>query len=274
MTTFAVGDVQGCFDELQRLLKKARFNPSKDMLWFLGDLVQRGPKSLETLRYAKSLDGHAGIILGNHDLHLLAVHYGIRQPKAKDQIEAVLDAPDREELMDWLRKQRLLGESRPHKVTMVHAGLAPQWSLGDARKLAVEVEQALQAKKPQQFLEAMYGDTPDLWSPKLKGLERLRTITNYFTRMRICDGEGRLDLVYNQGPENIPADRYPWFRVPNRKSSGKTILFGHWAALMGKSGQPDAIAMDTGCVWGGPLSMIRLDDMKIFQVPAISTSTA
>lgn len=274
MPTFAVGDVQGCFDELQKLLKKARFNPRKDLLWFLGDLVQRGPKSLETLRFAKSLGDHAGVILGNHDLHLLAVHYGIRQPKTKDQVAPLLDAPDRAELMDWLRRQRLLGESRPHKVTMVHAGLAPQWSLADARKLATEVEQALRAKKPQEFLEAMYGDTPDAWQPALKGSERLRTITNYLTRVRICDGEGRLDLSYKLGPENIPEDRYPWFEVPKRKSAGKTILFGHWAALLGKSGRADAIAMDTGCVWGGQLSMMRLDDMKLFQVPAIPEAAA
>lgn len=273
MRTFAVGDVQGCHDELQKVLKKAKFDAGRDMLWFLGDLVQRGPKSLETLRFAKSLGGHAGVILGNHDLHLLAVHYGIREPKPKDLIAPVLEAPDRNELMDWLRQQRLLGESRPHKITMVHAGLAPQWTLGDARKHAVEIEQALRAKKPQQFLEAMYGDAPDLWDPKLKGLERLRTITNYFTRVRICDRDGRLDLSYKLGSEKIPADRCPWFDVPKRKSAGKTILFGHWAALLGKTGRADTIAMDTGCVWGGPLSLIRLDDMRIFQVPGIASTS-
>ncbi len=267
MRTYVVGDVQGCHTQLTRLLEDARFKPETDRLWFVGDLVNRGPESLATLRFAKAMGSHAVVVLGNHDLHLLAVHYGIRKPKAKERVEEILEAPDREELMEWLRRRPLMHRDPVAEITMVHAGIAPEWSLEDARAYAGEVEEALSGPDPTRFLEGMYGDEPATWDEGLQGMERLRTITNYLTRMRICDAQGRLDLAYKLGLDGIPDGYYPWFSVPGRRTAGQRIIFGHWAALQGQSGRSDTVALDTGCVWGHSMTLLRLNDWRFFRCP-------
>lgn len=274
MRTYVVGDVQGCHGHLMRLLEDARFKPETDALWFVGDLVNRGPDSLSTLRFAKAMGSQALVVLGNHDLHLLAVHYGIRKPKAKERIDELLEAPDRDELMDWLRHRPLLHRDPVAEITLVHAGLAPGWSLEDAGAYAAEVEEALSGPDPSGFLEAMYGDEPAAWDDGLTGMDRLRTITNYLTRMRICDADGRLDLSYKLGLDDIPAGYHPWFAVPGRRTAGERIICGHWAALEGQTGRSDTVALDTGCVWGHSLTLLRLDDWRFFRCPCADLAKA
>lgn len=257
MTRYAVGDVQGCFTPLRRLLERVKFDPTCDQLWATGDLVNRGPQSLECLRFFYELGASAQVVLGNHDLHLLAVANGIRALKRSDTLQPILDAPDCDELLNWLRRQPLL--HRDDAYTMVHAGLAPQWSIARAQQLANELGSLLQSDRFLDFLQGMYGDTPSNWSDDLEGAERWRTITNYFTRLRFCTPHGELDLKSKEGPGTAPPGFMPWFDVPGRQSAGTILIVGHWAMLMGKTGRDDVIALDTGCVWGNRLTLLNMD---------------
>ena len=263
MATYAVGDIQGCCAEFQRLLEQIRFDPIQDRLWLVGDLVNRGPGSLEVLRLVKSLGDSAITVLGNHDLHLLAVAEGAAELHRTDTLDEVLNAPDRAELLHWLRHQRLLHAENAH--VLVHAGLLPQWSVAQAASLAREVEAALRGGDYAVFLARMYGNTPHGWDDGLTGYTRLRIITNAFTRMRICTPQGEMEFRFKGEVENIPPGYLPWYAIPNRASSDATVIFGHWSALGLKVDQR-IIALDTGCLWGGPMSAIRLEDRKLFQV--------
>jgi len=263
MGTYIVGDVQGCFIELQSLLKKIEFEPAKDKLWFVGDLVNRGPGSLEVLRLVKSLGDSAITVLGNHDLHLLAVAAGVAQLHRSDTLDEILAAPDRDELLTWLRLQRLMHVESNH--VMVHAGLLPQWSIKQASKLAREVESALRGDDYVKFLEHMYGNTPNRWDDELTGYKRLRVITNAFTRLRVCTPDGEMEYKFKGEVEKMPPGYVPWFDVPKRVSQDATVIFGHWSAL-GLRVLPKVIALDTGCLWGGSLTAIRLEDRQLFQV--------
>jgi bis(5'-nucleosyl)-tetraphosphatase (symmetrical) len=263
MTTYAIGDIQGCYNELQQLLEQIRFDPVQDKLWLVGDLVNRGPDSLQVLRLIKSLGESAITVLGNHDLHLLAVAAGEAELHRSDTLDDVLNAPDRDELLTWLRQQRLLYAENGY--VLVHAGLLPQWSVKQAVALAQEVETVLRSDDYATFFEHMYGNTPRGWRDDLCGYKRLRVITNAFTRMRICTAQGEMEFKFKGEVEKIPAGYLPWFDMPKRKSHDATVIFGHWSAL-GLKVMPNVIALDTGCLWGGPMTAIRLDDRKIFQV--------
>lgn len=264
MATYCVGDIQGCLDPLYRLLQQVNFEPGRDRLLVAGDLVNRGPDSLATLRFIHSLKDSAQIVLGNHDLHLLACWHGQRDPTRKDTFEDVLAAPDAEKLMLWLQQQPLMHIEEEHKAVLVHAGIPPIWSVETAQSLAREVEACLRDERANDFFASMYGNTPKGWSKKLTGPERWRVITNYFTRMRFCDKNGNLDLSAKEGPGSAPKGHSPWFSFKNSGIKGYTIYFGHWAALMGKTKSRHFIGLDTGCVWGGQLSMVRLEDKERF----------
>jgi bis(5'-nucleosyl)-tetraphosphatase (symmetrical) len=257
MATYAVGDIQGCLQPLQCLLERVDFNPDRDRLWSVGDIVNRGPSCLQTLRFLYAMRDNLDMVLGNHDLHLLAVAAGARPLGRSDTLHTILEAPDRDRLLDWLRQRPLLHSEQGF--TLVHAGIPPQWSVAEARARAREVEAALQGRGCEDFLRDMYGNEPAVWSADLSGTTRLRVITNYFTRMRFCTAKGELDLD-NKGAE--PTSGQPlaaWFSHPNRKTRGDRIIFGHWAALEGKTGEYDVIGLDTGCVWDGALSMYCLE---------------
>lgn len=260
MATYAIGDVQGCCDELEQLLERLRFDPAQDCLWFTGDLVNRGPRSLDVLRKVSGLGRAAVTVLGNHDLHLLALaHVTNAKSKSLDTLDEILRAPDRDELLDWLRHQPLLHHDPQLACTLVHAGLPPQWDLTQAQACAKELSAVLRDWRayPELF-KHMYGDKPDLWIDGLRGMERLRFITNCFTRLRVCDSEGRLKLKHKGPVDGMAAGFYPWFRAPGRKSAGERIVFGHWSALGFYRGD-NVIGLDTGCVWGGRLCALRLD---------------
>ena len=258
MATYAIGDVQGCFDELQELLAAIAFRRAQDRLWFVGDLVNRGPKSAEVLRFVKSLGERAVTVLGNHDLHLVAQHEGFERPRKDDTIDDVLGAPDRAELVDWLRTRPLLhvGEGW----AMVHAGLVPQWSIEKAFSLGKEVQTALAAQRYRDFLANMYGSKPDAWRDSLQGWDRLRVIVNAMTRLRFCTPEGEMD--FKAKGETPPPGHRPWFEL---RADAAPIVCGHWSAL-GLQLKPGLAAIDTGCVWGGALTALRLEDRKLFQV--------
>ncbi len=263
MAIYAVGDIQGCYVEFQQLLEQMRFDPAQDKLWLVGDLVNRGPGSLEVLRLVKSLGDSAITVLGNHDLHLLAVAEGAAELHRSDTLDEVLNTPDRNELLTWLRRQRLLYAE--NGFVLVHAGLLPQWSVKQAASLAREVENALRGDDYATFLARMYGNIPHNWDDELTGYKRLRVITNAFTRMRICTLQGEMEFKFKGEVEHIPAGYMPWFEVPKRKSQDAIVIFGHWSAL-GLKLTPKVIALDTGCLWGGPMSAIRLEDRQLFQV--------
>lgn len=258
MALFAVGDVQGCYEELRALLTRISFRPDADRLWFAGDLVNRGPHSLQVLRFVKSLGDNAVTVLGNHDLHLLAAAAGVRRPHAGDTFADVLTAPDREPLIEWLQMRPLMHRDTELGFALLHAGLAPQWDIELAARCAAEIETALRSAQARDFLSAMYGDQPDLWSNELQGMERLRFSLNCFTRLRLCDREGRLHLRAKGAVRGRSDGLIPWFEVPGRASAGVRIVFGHWSAL-GVYQSADIYATDSGCVWGGSLSAVRLD---------------
>jgi bis(5'-nucleosyl)-tetraphosphatase (symmetrical) len=268
MSVYAIGDIQGCYEPLMRLLALIEFDADKDQLWIAGDLVNRGPNSLEVLRFIRQLGDQAKVVLGNHDLHLLAVACGAKESKRKDTLDAIFKASDREELIHWLHQQPLIHHDKELAYTMVHAGIPPQWSLAQAQALADEVASCLRGPDAEHFLHNMYGNTPDCWDNKLRGTDRLRMITNYLTRMRFCSAKGKLDLINKQGAENAPANMKPWYAHHNRKTASDNILFGHWAALLGHTNTAKAFALDTGCVWGQRLSAMRLNDQQIFSVSA------
>lgn len=268
MADYAIGDVQGCYDPLQRLLEHIDFNERIDRLWFVGDLVNRGPKSLAVLHFIKNLPLPPIITLGNHDLHLLARLF-LNEP-SRDQDDTLLEvllADEAEELGHWLRKQRILYHDPALNLVICHAGIAPAWDLSLAKACARELEEALAGENFPAFLREMYGNKPDQWSAELSGIDRLRLILNYFTRMRFCDRQGRLVLNYKGGLADAPANLIPWYEVPNRKPIEPDIVFGHWAALQGYSFAPNLFAIDTGCFWGGQLTALRLEDRVRFSVP-------
>ncbi len=253
---YAIGDIQGCADELRALVERLRFSPDRDQLWLVGDLVNRGPRSLQTLRYVRSLGDSAVVVLGNHDLHLLALALGGREAaKRGDTLDEVLAAPDRDALLEWLLHRPLAHFDRGD--LLVHAGLVPQWSVARALALAREVESALR-RDPRAFLQQMYGDRPDRWSEDLTGMERLRFVVNVLTRLRMCTADGRIDLKMKGPPEKARSDFRPWFELAERASRDARIIFGHWSAL-GYVNAHGVIGLDTGCVWGGALTAMSLD---------------
>lgn len=269
MATFALGDIQGCHDELARLLDRLAFDPTRDRLWSVGDLVNRGPKSLDVLRFFKSLGPCTTVVLGNHDLHLLTLAAGHKEPERDTTLHAILRAPDRDELLDWLRQRPLLFQSEKKRVTLVHAGLPPQWDCTQAAGLAREVETALRDPGYREFLQGLYGNEPSRWRDDLRGMDRLRFIVNALTRLRYCDAEGAL-LLKEKGPlGSQPEAALPWFRVPGRRSREERILFGHWSTL-GYLAENNVWALDSGCLWGGQLTALRVRRKKPLESIAIN----
>jgi bis(5'-nucleosyl)-tetraphosphatase (symmetrical) len=263
MATYAIGDVQGCFDELQELLDAIGFDRASDRLWFVGDLVNRGPASLATVRFVRDLGECAVVVLGNHDLHLLALARGHVKTRKDDTLEEVLAAPDRADLLEWLRGRPMIHVAE--NTILVHAGLLPQWDVTAAQALALEVETELRGPRYSKFLKTLYGSRPDRWSDDLMGADRLRVIVNAMTRMRFCTPEGVMEFETKGETAHPPKGYLPWFDVPERKSAGSTIVCGHWSAL-GLRLAPRLLALDSGCVWGGQLSAIRLEDRRLYQV--------
>jgi len=247
---------------LQQLLDKLNFDPARDRLWFVGDLVNRGPQSLQTLRFIHGLGDAAITVLGNHDLHMMAIAQGLRQQTDRDNIDAVLTAPDRDELFDWMRRQPLMHHDSDLNFTMVHAGFSPDWDLDEARRCAAEVESVLRADDYQQFITHMYGDEPSRWNNDSRGIERWRYIVNCFTRLRFCDADGRLALKEKGAPADH-GDLLPWFRVPGRRSRELRIVFGHWSTL-GRFHGDGVYCLDSGCVWGGEMTALRLDGVPLW----------
>ncbi len=269
MATYVIGDVQGCYDELKQLLKQIKFDPKKDTLWFCGDLVNRGPKSLEVLRFVRGLGKSAITVLGNHDLHLIATWKKVdRSEKSNLALAPILNAPDCNKLLNWLRKQPLIYQDPKLGYTMLHAGLPPQWSLKQAHSYAREVELVLGGSQLNAFLNNMYGNKPKKWRDDLTGWERLRFIVNCFTRLRYCKSNGRLDFNYKGKPGSQMKDYKPWFMVKNRQSKSDQIVFGHWSTL-GLYQNHNVNGVDTGCLWGGKLTALQIDK-KIPKVHQIS----
>lgn len=263
MATYAIGDLQGCCNAFERLLEKIRFDPSGDRLWLVGDLVNRGPESLRTLRLVRALNDAAVVVLGNHDLHLLAASQGLRKPHPSDTLDVILNAPDAAELLDWVRHRKLA--HLENDVLMVHAGVLPQWTAPKAVALAGEVEVALRGPAWRDFLAHMFGNLPDRWHDDLRGWDRLRVLVNVFTRLRFCSPDGAMDFAIKEGAAKAPPGYLPWFELPDRASADTSVLFGHWSTL-GLLMRPKLLGIDTGCVWGGQLSAVRLEDRALFQV--------
>lgn len=273
MSTYAIGDLQGCYAELQNLLDKINFDETNDQLWFAGDLVNRGPESLKCLRFVKSLGKNAKTVLGNHDLHLLAIANKVRNPHRKDTVDEILNADDSKKLLKWLRKQPLLVSDDELNYTMIHAGLPPQWSREQAKELAQETEALLQDKQRfNDFINNMYGDQPDTWSKNLKDNDRYRFIINCFTRIRYIEKDGKLNLKENGAPGTQPKSLIPWYALPERKTKKEKIIFGHWSTVhLGNEkdfNKYNVYPLDTGCLWGGELTAMRLEDEKLFSVPS------
>ncbi len=266
MATYAIGDVQGCNDELQALLAQLAFDRARDRLWFVGDLVNRGPGSLEVLRYVRGLEDKAVVVLGNHDLHLLCLAAGYAKKRDDDTLDKLLAAPDATQLLDWLRTRQLMHVEADH--AMVHAGLLPVWSVEKALGLARQAESALRAPAYRDFLANMYGGTPTSWRDDLAGWDRLRVIVNAMTRLRFCNAGGEMEL--RAKGVDAPAGFRPWFEL--RPAAEPPIVCGHWSAL-GLKLSSKLIALDSGCVWGGSLSALRLEDRKLFQVPCSGYQT-
>ncbi|MDP4073974.1 symmetrical bis(5'-nucleosyl)-tetraphosphatase [Acidovorax sp. A1169] len=271
MALYCIGDIQGCDSALGRLLDEIDFSASRDTVYLLGDLVNRGPESAAVLRRCMQQGDALRPLLGNHDLHLLAAAHGARKPSRKDTLEQVLKADDRDAMLDWLRQQPLM---RTHlhageRLAMVHAGLLPAWTVDEALALAGEVQQVLRGPGLSDFLHQMYGNGPDRWDPALTGMDRLRTIVNAMTRLRFCSADGVMDFESTESAQKPPEGLMPWFDVPGRRAAGALLAFGHWSTL-GLLDRPDTLALDTGCVWGGCLSAMRfgatLADRELLQV--------
>ena len=263
MATYAIGDLQGCYDSLLHLLEKLKFDDTKDKLWFAGDLINRGPDSLSTLRFVKSLGDCAITVLGNHDLHLLAIAYGVKTTRSTD-LQRILDAEDKDELLNWLSIQPLLHHDAKLNFTLTHAGIYPLWSLEQAKTYAIELENELK-NNLNEFLNNMYGDKPDKWNESLTGFERLRFICNCFTRMRYCHHDSTLDLTCNGAPGTIPKGTLPWFEIDERKIKDEALLFGHWSTL-GKINKKNIYPLDTGCVWGGKLTALKIETAEYISI--------
>jgi bis(5'-nucleosyl)-tetraphosphatase (symmetrical) len=263
MALYLIGDVQGCDSALQRLLDKISFSASRDTLYLLGDLVNRGPDSAGVLRRLMGYGAAVQCVLGNHDLHLLAIAHGVRKPSRKDTLNGVLDAPDRQAMLDWLRWQRMaiLEDVAGHDVLMVHAGVLPAWTAIKTIALAKEVEAVLRSPALGDFLHQMYGNESDRWDDSLTGVARLRAVVNALTRLRFCTPDGQMEFNITDGAGSAPEGYLPWFDVPGRKTADITVAFGHWSTL-GWLNRPDVLSLDTGCVWGGCLSALRLGGAK------------
>ncbi len=277
MASYVIGDVQGCHDQLLDLLEHIAFDPDQDRLRFAGDLVNRGPRSLDVLRFVRGLGSAAESVLGNHDLHLLAAAHGMRGPTKGDTLEEILLAPDRDDLLEWLRQRPMMHEDSPTDLVLVHAGLPPAWDLDTARACARELEAVLASDRLPEFLAHMYGNEPRRWSPELTGWKRLRYITNAFTRLRYCDARGRLDFSDKRAPGQQDPRLVPWFAAPQRRNRDVAIVFGHWATLcMAQPLDPGwgVLHVDSGCVWGGSLTALREDDLSWFSVPGLAPSAA
>lgn len=277
MALYLIGDVQGCDGALQQLLDVLSFSPSRDTLYLLGDLVNRGPDSAAVLRRLIGYGGAAHCLLGNHDLHLLAIAHGVRPPHRSDTLDEVLRAPERPVLLDWLRRQRLAMRERleGEDVLMVHAGVLPTWSTAQTMALAAEVEAVLRGPELPDFLRRMYGNEPSSWNDDLQGIERLRVIVNALTRLRFCSAVGAMEFATKEGADAAPTGYMPWFEVPGRQTIDVTVAFGHWSTL-GWLEHPRLIALDTGCVWGGALSALRLGGAgkhELIQVPCPAAQT-
>ena len=264
MATYVVGDLQGCFTPLQRLLDRVAFDPAADVLWLTGDLVNRGPQSLACLRFVQGLGDAAVTVLGNHDLHLLAVAYAGFKTKRKDTLEEILRAPDRDALLNWLRHRPLMHVDERRRLALVHAGIYPGWTLTQAHVCAQEVEEVLQSADHVDYFRDMYGNEPAIWCDTLEGMPRWRFITNAFTRMRICTPALALELSFKGEVKDIPAGFQPWFEY-FQPPEGWRVFFGHWAALGAHTGRDNLVALDSGCVWGRFLTLVRLEDGAIFQ---------
>lgn len=264
MATYAIGDIQGCFSALKLLLAEIQFNPKRDQLWLVGDLVNRGPDSAAVLRWAMDLGERVITVLGNHDLHLLAVAAGHERARRGDTLDEILTAPDRDAMLDWLRRQRMIYAADDW--LLVHAGLLPEWTVAQALSLGKEVEAALRADDYRDFLRQLYGNQPDHWDEAYTGIERLRVITNAMTRLRVCHSDGRMDFDFKGEPSARPKNTLPWYELAQRRSVEANIVFGHWSAL-GLNVGGRHVALDTGCLWGGQLSALRLHDRQVFQVP-------
>ena len=264
MATYAIGDIQGCYSSFMRLLGVCAFDPAHDRLWLVGDLVNRGPRSLETLRFVRDLGRSAVIVLGNHDLSLLMAAEGFGKRGKGDTFDDVLDAPDRDELLDWLRHQALCHVEGDY--CMVHAGLLPQWTVEQARSLAGEVEAALRAPDWREFMAHLWGSEPAAWRDDLSGWPRLRVIVNAMTRLRFCSPAGVMDFRVKGEVSQAPPGCLPWFEVAGRQSADSVLVTGHWSAL-GLKILPNLLAIDSGCLWGGKLTAIRLEDRALYQVP-------
>jgi bis(5'-nucleosyl)-tetraphosphatase (symmetrical) len=260
---YAVGDVQGCHDSLQALLEQAAFDPASDRLWLVGDVVNRGPDSLSVLRFVRSLGSRATMVLGNHDIHLLAVAEGVRELRGGDTLRPVLDAPDAAELLAWLRDQPLLHADLALGYCMVHAGIPPHWDLATATVLAREAEKWLSTRGCAELVPNEATELTEL-TPELTAGQRARVIVSYLTRMRVCAADGRMDLAFKGPAEETPGGFLPWFAHAERKTRDIKLLFGHWAALGGRVAVPNVYALDTGCAWGKSLTMLRLEDARTF----------
>ena len=263
MALYLIGDIQGCNDALGRLLDTVAFSPSRDTVVLLGDLVNRGPDNVGVVRRLMALGGSAHSLLGNHDLHLLAIAQGIRIPHRGDTVQDVLNAPDREGLLNWLRHQHLalLRPIDGQDLLMVHAGVLPQWTAQQTLALASEVQTVLRGPDYALFLSAMYGNTPDQWNDHLQGYARLRIIVNALTRLRFCSADGTMEFTAKEGADESPPGYMPWFEVPQRRSANTPIAFGHWSSL-GFMDQHHVVCLDTGCVWGGCLSALEIQGAK------------
>ncbi|UDG80215.1 bis(5'-nucleosyl)-tetraphosphatase (symmetrical) ApaH [Candidatus Steffania adelgidicola] len=268
MSTYFIGDIHGCYEELKIILAKVKFNAALDTLWLTGDLVARGPDSLKVLRFVRSLGDSVRMVLGNHDLQLLAVYAGVSHNKLQDHITSLLEAPDSDVLMHWLRHQPILQVDEERKLVMVHAGITPYWDLSTARQCAQEVEMVLKSNNYALFLNAMYGDMPNNWSSGLTGLSRLRLISNIFTRIRYCFPNGQLEMHYKDTPEKTPVNLKPWFALGGPISDLYSIVFGHWSSLMGQGTPKHIYGLDTGCYWGGQLTLLRWEDKTFTRVPS------
>jgi len=263
VAVYAIGDLQGCFEPLERLLAKISFDAKRDRLWFVGDLVNRGPDSVRCLRFVKSLGEAAVTVLGNHDLHLVCVAEGVEKTRRRDTLGQVLEAPDADELLHWLRHRPLMHVDDGR--VLVHAGLLAQWTVPGARALAAEVESALRRPDYRKLLARMYGDEPDRWSDDLRGMDRLRVVINAMTRLRVCDDDGAMALGFKGEPGEADDGLTPWFDVPGRRSRDHTVVCGHWSAL-GVCVRENLVSLDSGCVWGRSLTAMRLEDRRLFEV--------
>jgi bis(5'-nucleosyl)-tetraphosphatase (symmetrical) len=264
VATYAIGDIQGCYRTLRRLLERVRFDPEADRLWLVGDLVNRGPRSLEVLRWARELGDRVTAVLGNHDIHLLGRAFGTRAPKSRDTLDAVLEAPDRDELIDWLRHLPLLHHEGGF--VLVHAGLLPAWTRERATELAREAETVLRSPAPRRLLEALVASRTPAWRKGLGEEDRWRVTLQSLTRLRTCRDDSRVCEGFSGPPEKAPDGCHPWFELRDDHSTGTTVVCGHWATL-GLRIQPGIMALDSGCVWGGPMTAARLEDQEIFQEP-------